>query len=349
MGKILVGFLLVIGLFFFLLVLGGIAKNKGASLEDDVPAVIAQEDMNSSVVSGRGYVLGSGDHRFTLEHDGETREYEVHVPSSYTKTPTPLVINFHGGGGTIQTAKDETQMNTKSNSAGFIVVYPQSLEAPDGGTRWNVGFDRATEPQKESSAEDVGFIRAMVAQLEEDFNIDSKRIYATGISNGGYMTYKVMCDLSDVIAAGAAVGTTLVTSNCNPSEPVSLLHIHGLEDKFVPFEGGTSDESLPEVFQVGDELSSVEESIDKFLSFNGCSSESSVTYKEGTATCTTYADCLEGTEVVLCTVGNGGHTWPGGAYPIDKLWYRLLVGELSTDLNANDEMWDFFERHTISS
>ena len=255
-----------------------------------------------------------------------------------------LIIDLHGGGGSFESAIIGTQMNKKSDSEGFIAVYPNSAESIDGGKRWNNG-PRLIESQKESTANDIGFLNAMLDDLEIKFNIDKKRIYATGMSNGGFMTYRVACEMADRIAAIAPVASTLLMNNCNPSRSISVIHFHGLKDKIVNFEGGPS--KIKSNLKILDDLRSVEESINNFVNINNCPTTSKITYQNREATCKTYSPCNRNTEVTLCTIKDGGHTWPGGNYGIDKTWYKKFVGKLSHDISANDAMWDFFEKHPM--
>tara|TARA_Y100000310_G_scaffold194711_2_gene194711 strand:+ start:3786 stop:4748 length:963 start_codon:yes stop_codon:yes gene_type:complete len=288
---------------------------------------------------------GPGDYEFILNYDGLTREYFVHVPPRYDiKKSVPLIIDLHGGGGSFESAIIGTQMNKKSDSEGFIAVYPNSAESIDGGKRWNNG-PRLIESQKESTANDIGFLNAMLDDLEIKFNIDKKRIYATGMSNGGFMTYRVACEMADRIAAIAPVASTLLMDNCNPSRSISVIHFHGLKDKIVNFEGGPS--KIKSNLKILDDLRSVEESINNFVNINNCPTTSKITYQNREATCKTYSPCNQNTEVTLCTIKDGGHTWPGGNYGIDKTWYKKFVGKLSHDISANDAMWDFFEKHPM--
>ena len=292
-----------------------------------------------------GVEMGPNDHVFTIEHDGYSREFYIHVPKAYREdVPSPMIINYHGGGGSIKSVKNESLMDQSSEKDGYIVAYPVALKSGAGAARWNNG--PRTDPGKQGISDDVGFTRKMIAMLETNFNIDSDRIYATGISNGGMMTYRLACELSDKIAAFAPIGTALVMEDCQPSWPVSLIHIHGKKDPLILYEGGNNPDA-PQWWRDDQVYRSAQESIDVFRKNNHCPNSSQTTYQNGEATCRTYGPCDEGTEVVLCSIEDGGHTWPGGAYPVDKKWYHKLVGKLSFDLNANKMMWDFFQKHPL--
>lgn len=290
--------------------------------------------------------------RFTILHDGIEREYYVHTPPSYDKTiPMPVVITFHGGGADWISAVAASGMDKKADKEGFIVVSPSGIDK-----QWNVG-PRAN-PKYERDTDDVGFIREMISQLEASYNIDSKRIYATGLSNGGMISYELACLLSDKIAAVAPVETALMYHNCNPSRPISVIHFHSTSDKYVPYYGGqtTHDPSIPEILWRDDIVRSANGSISYWVNKNNCSKIPKITFENCSATCETYSPCDEGTEVTLCTInGTNGHTWPGGTQgygpsvktELGRQLVIKLLGNITGDISATDEMWKFFQKHPM--
>jgi len=290
--------------------------------------------------------FGPGDHDFSLVHDGLTRIYKVHVPPSYDKkTSISVVLNFHGGGGNAEGAMKQTKMNEKSDNAGFIVVYPQgtgkTLLGKIFGT-WNAG--RCCGYAKENNVDDVGFVSALLDDLASKFNVDEIRIYATGHSNGALFSYRLACELTDRIAAIAPTAAHDAFDDCNPSRPISVMHFHGTADPAALYNGGhcggkSGDE--------GWECTAVPKYIDGWKVLNNCLTESSVTYQNGSATCETFEPCDDSSEVTLCTIEGGGHTWPGGNYYKDTPAWKEAVGELSLDISANDSMWEFFKKHPL--
>jgi len=168
----------------------------------------------------------------SIESGGLERTYLVHLPPSYMKgTPTPLLIAFHGGGGDGEGMERLTHMDDVSDIAGFIAVYPDGVDR-----NWNDG-----RPEINPSVDDVGFVRDLLKQLESDYSIDAKRVYATGISNGGFMSYRLALDLDGTFAAVAPVGALMTEQLCRkppPASPVSVLLIMGKDDPFVPWSGG---------------------------------------------------------------------------------------------------------------
>jgi polyhydroxybutyrate depolymerase len=256
-----------------------------------------------------------GDQRITLTHGGIEREYEVHVPPSYTGTTrVPLVMTIHGAHNTIAMVKGWSKMNPVADANGFIVVYPQAVDC------WNSGF---TIGGCEAAPDDVGFLKAIVAEVESHACIDPKQVYATGISNGSMMSQYLACEASDVFAAVAGVSGGAQCRNTVP-RPVPLFYVHGTEDKTIGYSGA-------------------QRTADAWVMRDGCSTTPMETYNMGSTKCVTYGACREGAEVVFCTVTGMGHCWPedsncgpggGAAYGV-------------TDFKASPMMWEFFKRHPL--
>ena len=172
----------------------------------------------------------------------------------------------------------------------------------------------------------------MIASLETDYCVDEKRVFSAGFSNGGFLSYRLACELSDKIAAVAPVsgGLRMAASACTPKRPVPLLHIHGTGDIVVPYNGGGLGAANP-----------VSYSIDAFKTKNGCAAGAGkVVLTNGDATCTKWDGCTSGADVELCTITGGGHQWPGG----DTLPYG---GTASPDLDSSETIAAFFEAHPL--
>jgi polyhydroxybutyrate depolymerase len=327
-----------------------------------------QEDYNQPILDFFAkYTVIPGDYYFSIQHDGRTRTFYVHVPPGYNPgIGTPVVMAFHGGGGTGEAMATMSQLNEKSDIEGFIAVYPDGV-----GLVWNAGI--CCPYQGSYDIDDVGFVEAMLQYLEQRITVDPNRIYATGISNGGMMSYRLACELSDRIAAIAPVSTANTFENCNPSRPVSVMHIEGTDDQCVPYEG--SDECggcLARYICIVCPLlcfesfyfpcPSAEEETASWVQRNGCSNQPRVTYQDSETVCNTYGPCNEGTEITLCTIEGGGHTWPGGTLASEacnnpngticlkpNTWaceqWKNITGEIS-DFPANDRIWEFFRDHS---
>lgn len=288
------------------------------------------------------FALGPGNYDRTIRVGGLERSYAVHVPGNYTASrATPVILNFHGGGGNPKSERKISMMDQASDRYGFIVVYPQGTGAkgrlinPHGYT-WNAGT--CCGWAMANHIDDVGYTNAMLDDLEKQFNIDKKRVFATGISNGAMMCYRLACELSNRIAAIAPISGTMGVIGCNPPRPVSVMHFHGTADLFAPYAGGKGPRSLP-----GESFQSVDQTIAFWLKRDNISGPPRIV-KRGQTSGSYYGPGADGTEVVLWSIQGGGHTWPGGRFGF--LGKRFL-GELTHDISANDLMWEFFQRHPM--
>lgn len=266
-----------------------------------------------------------------LTHQDVKRKYIVYTPASYatqTQRQFPVVVNYHGAGMTMREQMLYTQMNATAEREHFIVVYPQGIKQD-----WNVGFEQAPS----EGPDDIGFTEAMLAKLKQDFRIDPRRVYATGLSRGGFFSLRVAAELPHLFAAVAAVGATtphwLAAQAPKPGK-VGVLHLHGTADDVVAFDGKR------------DGYLSAEASYQYWLKHNGLADAAlrgrradadpadgtSVAFKE---------QSRDGVSVALASVANGGHTWPGA----DAFNLGLPLGKTSRDIDANRVIWDFFSKH----
>ncbi len=280
---------------------------------------------------------------------GLERTYILHIPPAYDKTKAlPLVIMLHGGGGTAKYMVKHTfgGFDKLSDKNGFIVVYPDGIEKHwnDGRREKETGYRTHKE-----NIDDVGFISALIDTLIKKQNIDPKRVYVTGISNGAMMSYRLACELTNKIAAIAPVVGNLpqdIYSSCKPSRPISVLAINGINDPLVPFGGGNVTGPFG-LKKLGKVLSTVD-TIRFWVNHNNCSSshvtrEPDKDPQDGTRVQKEVnGDCKEGTEVILYSIEGGGHTWPGGRQYLPE----RIVGKTSRDIDANELIWDFFKNHS---
>ncbi len=297
-------------------------------------------------------------------HTVADRTYLVHLPASFDgTTPLPVVLNFHGGGGDAQGQIIQSQMNATADRENFIAVYPQGVGHTVLGHlfgTWNAG-ETCCGPAMKQNSDDVGFVRNLLDDLAATFPIDAKRVYATGLSNGSMMSFRLACDLADRIAAIAALNGPGVQETCKPSRPIPVLYFAGLADPCVPLEGGQRPGCLNSLLGVEVDsdrsmVAPVAEYMTMWRTLNGCSDTPRTVLTKGQVTCTLSDRCRDGSAVQYCTVGDGGHTWPGGTYGTpcadslkDKICtrYQRTVGHLNTDISANDVMWEFFEKHPM--
>jgi polyhydroxybutyrate depolymerase len=281
--------------------------------------------------------LTPGDHTRTLQVDGRTRSYIVHVPPKYDAKPTPVVLAFHGAVTNAFIMALSTGLSAKADEAGFLVVYPNGTGKGDFFLFWNSGGFRG--PKAEKPPNDVAFVKAILDDLPKVLSIDPKRVYATGISNGGMMCYRLAAELSERIAAIAPVSGTMAGEKCRPRRPVSVMHFHGTDDKLVPFNG--PDEQTAKFLS----FKSVDETIRIWAKIDGCPMKPQTIDLPSMADDGTsvkkkiYGPGKQGSEVILFVIQGGGHTWPGRTWPIPWL------GKTTKNISANDLMWEFFQRH----
>jgi len=289
--------------------------------------------------------LTAGEHTRTIPAGDLQRRYRVHVPKKYdAANPAPVVIVFHGGGGNPESMARLSGMNAKSDEAGFIVVYPfGSGKLDDHLLTFNGGDCCGYAMQRK--IDDVGFTRAMLDDLAKVANVDTNRVFATGLSNGGIMSHYVASELSDRIAAIAPVGGPLMMDASNAKRPVPVMHFHGTGDEFAPFKGGFGKGAA--AGKGVTDFKSVEHTIQSWVKANGCKPDPEVVAfpdkSEDGMKCTrkTWSGGKDGSEVVLIEIENGGHTWPGNE-PI-----VAMLGKSTKDISANDLMWEFFQKHPM--
>lgn len=285
--------------------------------------------------------LEPGTHHRGLEVDDYDRPYYVHVPKSYDGSKAyPVVLAFHGGGANAESMQRFCGLNEKAEEAGFLAVYPSGTGLLRRVRTFNAGNCCGYAMRKD--VDDVKYVRELLEDLAKAAKIDPKRIYATGMSNGGMISYRLASELSDRIAAIAPVGGPMGTKTCHPKRPVPVMHFHGTDDAFAAFEGGPGKRSRTQT-----DFYSVEHSVNAWVKANGCDPQPKVTQlpdkaEDGmTVVRKVYGGGKDGSEVILIQINGGGHTWPGREPPLK------FLGPSTQDISANDLMWEFFKRHPM--
>lgn len=266
----------------------------------------------------------SGERRIVeLRAPDGPRRYLVDFPRD-APGPRPLLLAFHGWGGSPSQLEGTTRIAERGTSRGYVVVRPFGYNHSwNGGTCCGLG--------SELHLDDVAFARAIVQQVSAAACVDPKRVYATGYSNGGFLSHRLGCEAADDFAAVGSVAGTMGIAACKPSRPVPVMHIHGAIDGIVRW-GGVEDKHW----------SSVDTVIERWLAADGCQgAPTEETFHVGKARCVRNAACASGSEVVLCRDGGAAHTWPGG--PHSTGWGG------SQDLDATTMLLDFFDRHPMGS
>jgi len=274
--------------------------------------------------------LGQQTINSSIIHGGLQRDYTLYIPASYSAgTEVPLVFNFHG-----YTSNAFQQMlygdfRTIADTEGFIIVHPEGTLDNSGISHWNVGWGGST-------VDDIGFTEALMDSVSAIYSIDNSRIYSTGMSNGGFMSYQLACELSDRIAAIASVTGSMNIgwfNSCNPNHPMPVMEIHGTLDPTVSYNASSFTESIPDIMNY-------------WANFNNCNSTSITTNVPDINTadgCTAehqiWEDGSNGSIVEHYKIINGGHTWPGAIFP---------NGTTNQDINASEKIWEFFNKYDIN-
>lgn len=280
--------------------------------------------------------LGPGNHRRTLTVGDKERSYLVHVPPGYdAKRPTPLVVALHGAAMNAKGMEIFSGLSKKADQAGFVVVYPNGTGLGEMLLTWNAGlFQNGLQKDR---PDDVAFLGKVLDDVANVVNVDRSRVYATGMSNGAMMAYRLAAELPGRFAAVAGVGGTLAFEQ-PPKRPIPILHFHGTEDKLVPFLGTKKDEAAFVRFP------GAEASLKPWLKANGCTGEPTVTKlptpkDKYQVVRKAWTNCQGDAEVVLYVIEGGGHTWPG------MKMHAAFLGATTYNISANDIIWEFFQRH----
>ena len=262
----------------------------------------------------------------SLQVGGVTRTFHLYRPQKLP-AQAPLVVMLHGGFGSGTQAEESYGWDQEADRDGFAVVYPDGLNRA-----WNTGGGCCGTPAKQNT-DDVGFIKAVVAAVQGEVPIDPARIYATGISNGGIMAYRLACDTDLFAAIGPDSATLLGT--CPAPKPVSVLHIHGTADTRIPYNGGEG-EGYAHI-----DGPAVQTVVATWRTADGCGQPSVSTAGKVT---TSTASCPGSRTVELISIDGAGHQWPGSA---PKPVRETLLGTdpPSTAVNATEVFWQFFAAH----
>ena len=299
------------------------------------------------------------------------RPYIVHLPPSYDGTVAfPVVIVLHGGGGDARAARAMTCPNGNlgdpgcldrvADCQGFITVYPdgtsergiRTMRTFDAGGGAD-GYACVSGVACSTKVDDLRYFTDLIDTLEQEYTVDPARIYLTGLSNGGAMSQRLACELSDRIAAIAPVAggnQYAAVDTCSPTRPVPMLEIHGTADRCWPYAGGPlTCVGLGTLAALGDFVP-IPDTVASWAARNGCQAVPTsedlpdVDRTDGTTvTRISYQGCSTGADVVLLRVNGGGHTWPGGSSVLPP----GTVGKVSRDVNANSVIWEFFAAHPM--
>ena len=291
--------------------------------KDDIPTTPADQPSEQKTVN--------------LTIDGNARSFIVYLPTGYNNAgKMAMIYAIHGGTGTAEGMIAIANFKTIADRDKVVLIYPSGIQ-----NNWNDG--RPTTPNQ-LGINDVSFFNQMCDYMISNYSVDGTKIYATGISNGGFMSSRLGCELSNRIAAiavnAATIEATTISPNCNPVRPVPAIFIHGTTDPLVPFTGGVMTAGA------GGTILSHFQAIDKWVAINGCNTTPIITDLPNIANDGTtikqrvYSGGINGSEVVSYVVLNGGHTWPQGLQYLPE----NIIGKTSQDMNACEVIWTFFKR-----
>ena len=264
----------------------------------------------------------------TINYEDIDRTFILYVPSSYDRSSKqPLVFNFHGYGSNASEQMAYGDMRSQADANGFILVHPEALDDIYGRSRWNIGG------WSQSVHDDVKFTENLINLLMDKYSINAERIYSTGMSNGGFFSFHLACNLSASFAAVASVTGSMTYStfdNCNPRKPTPVMQIHGSLDATVPYKGSDTRNMKP-----------IMDVMEYWKINNGCDDYmlSLPSILPGTTSWTEtyqYSNCLNGTENIHLYVQGAGHIWPGSIYSSVQ----------SPD--SSSSIWNFFSKYDIN-
>ncbi len=288
-----------------------------------------------------------GTHRLFIPWDGRKRRALVHVPPGYQAgRPTPVVLMLHGAGATARWTIQQTEWTDKADAEGFLAVFPEGVPADPSKPQafssnpllWNDGSAR--RPLGTHEIDDVGFLRALLDDLESHLTLDPRRVFATGFSVGGGMAFRLGAELADRVAAIAPVAANCWVEKPKPVRPVSALYLLGTDDPLVPLRGRHVRSPLGYVIR----KPPVMESIQRWAQALDAPTTPQVLQDCDGVRVERYGPGKDGAELIVCLILGLGHHWPGGK----GLLTQYDVGPPSDKVRATDALWEFFRTHPMT-
>lgn len=277
---------------------GGPSTGEDAYTAPMMDAGVVDAKMESALPPGcTAKMGGTGDIDRMIDVNGTMRHAVIHVPESYRASDAaPLVVVLHGlteGPADIRSA---THFDVTGDMRGWITVFPEGI-----GASWNGGV--CCGNASAGNVDDVGFMRALVKAIQSDWCVDSKRIHATGFSNGGFMAHRLACEASDVFASIGVVAGQMGIPSCKPQRSVAVAQAHGTADPAVPYGGN------PFIF-----FPATMDTMNGWAMRDGCGASPMQYATIGNTTCVKWPSCTQGADVSLCSVNGGVHTWFTGTF-----------------------------------
>lgn len=298
----------------------------------EVPAASA------GAVSSCDAELAPGATAHTLQSEGRDREYTLFVPSSYVPDePLPLVMNWHGLGSNGPEQMAFSDYGILAEREGFLVVAATGVPSPgDDSNSWEL------EPEQDGTRDDLLFANELLDAVIEQACVDQTRVYTTGMSNGGYFSSVLVCEMADRIAAAASVAALTHADDCEPSRQVPYIGFHGVDDTTVPYDGdGESSLAPGQYVELFDR--SILAEFEEFAAAWGCSTEPTTESIGDDVTAYSYDGCVE---MTFYEIADAGHTWPGSSVSL-AISEAVGLGVTTDDINATEVSWEFFTRHAL--
>jgi len=279
---------------------------------------------------------------YSLNWQGFERQYLVHFPpEEKMQDQIPVLFHLHGGGGTASGTVGLTfgRFNELADRDGFIMIYPQAIEK-----NWNDGRKSDLVFAWKENIDDVGFIAAIIDELKKEVKVDEDRIFTAGMSNGGFMSMRLLCDRADIFRGGAILTATLSEDYlplCNPDKPTAVMIINGTDDSLVPYDGG----EVMVLNRPRGQIVSTDEIVEFWKEENDCITKKPIVHlpdikDDGTTvSIEEYTNCNDRGSLVLYKIEGGGHTWPGGR----QYFGERLIGKTSQEFVACDVIWNYFK------
>ncbi|MCH2233374.1 MAG: hypothetical protein MK078_03890 [Crocinitomicaceae bacterium] len=275
---------------------------------------------NKEISSKEDDSCGSNSGALTITHDGLVREYLLYIPTSYNSSnATPLVMNFHGFGGLASEYMDYADMRSLADAENFILVYPQGT-CLNGSSHWNTSL---LGGDNKSTADDFGFVEAMLSQISLEYNVDSERIYACGYSNGGMFAYGLANYKSELVAGVASVSGTMLDFDGPTTHPMPVIHLHGTSDGVIPYNGSS-------------DYSSAQAVLDHWINFNNTVTSPTVNSETGSGLTIEHYLYDSGDS----SVSVEHYKYVGG----DHVWFTNTY----SSQNAGQLIWNFLSKYDIN-
>ena len=297
---------------------------------------------SGSLSSGCGAGAVPGTTTVMFNFKGQERVYEQVVPAGYDdSTRLPVVLNWHGLGSSGVEQLAFSDYTALADAEGFIVIVPTGLEDATGLNSWELA------PEQFPDRDDLAFANTLLDQVIETLCVDDTRVYTTGMSNGGYFSSVLVCEMSDRIAAAASVAALSHADSCDPSRVVPYIGFHGTNDEVVPYDGSGESSMAPGQSVPLFELKILDE-FAEFAAEAGCDIEPRVAQLSPQVTSFDFQNCADDVQMTFYEIEGGGHSWPGSAVSL-AVSEAIGLGATTDEISASETSWAFFQQYSLDN